>query len=268
MRVSDAIMLVALSLWGGAVLADDAPRRVVSINLCTDQLALQLAAPGQLISVTAVARDAQVSPFADLAADISVNHGGAEEVFRLSPDLVLASDYTPIATLDLLRRLGLRVEQFAPEYSFDDIRTNTARMGALLGQDAGALIADFDAGLARISTPTRPIRAVIYGANGFASAGPGLPQAVLDAAGLQNAAAEVMAYSGTLPLERLIMLDPDMIITPTPYPGASNAEGLLRHPAMDKVRPGAGLAGNEWACGTTAVLRAVQRLAAAREGLE
>ncbi|WP_254660322.1 hypothetical protein [Ketogulonicigenium vulgare] len=125
---------------------------------------------------------AQVSPFADLAADISVNHGGAEEVFRLSPDLVLASDYTPIATLDLLRRLGLRVEQFAPEYSFDDIRTNTARMGALLGQDAGALIADFDAGLARISTPTRPIRAVIYGANGFASAGPGLPQAVLDAA--------------------------------------------------------------------------------------
>ncbi|ARO13871.1 periplasmic binding protein [Ketogulonicigenium robustum] len=264
-------MLGALLVCASTAQAGDPPppARVVSINLCTDQLALQLAAPGQIVSLSAVARDAQVSPLAEAAMAYPVNHGSAEEVFRLQPDLVLASAYTSPVTVGLLRRLGLRVEQFPPEDSFDDIRANTRRMGELLGQPdvAERLIAGFGASLAEIPPAHRKVTAVIYGPNGFASAGTGLPDALLRAAGLTNAANDVLAFSGTLALEKLVMLAPEMIITPTPYPGASRAEELLRHPAL-AGRAGAGLAGNEWACGTVMVARAVARLAAAREALE
>ena len=38
----------------------DAPARVVSMNLCTDQLAMMLAAPGQLVSVSHLATEVVV----------------------------------------------------------------------------------------------------------------------------------------------------------------------------------------------------------------
>ena len=46
-------------------MADPAPRRVVSINLCTDQLAMMLAAPGQLVSVSQLAGDPHSSAMAE-----------------------------------------------------------------------------------------------------------------------------------------------------------------------------------------------------------
>ncbi|WP_317616335.1 substrate-binding domain-containing protein [Paracoccus mutanolyticus] len=90
-------MLVALAMPAGA-----APRRVVSINLCTDQLALAVAAPGQLVSVSELARDPALSAMASRAAAIPSNRGRAEEVLALRPDLVLASSLGDAATVRLL----------------------------------------------------------------------------------------------------------------------------------------------------------------------
>ena len=39
---------------GAQTLPDGAPARVVSMNLCTDQVAMMLAAPGQLVSISHV----------------------------------------------------------------------------------------------------------------------------------------------------------------------------------------------------------------------
>ncbi|MEO0811096.1 MAG: hypothetical protein AAFW82_10790, partial [Pseudomonadota bacterium] len=47
--------------------SDAAPRRVVSMNLCTDQLAMLLAAPGQLYSVSYLAGRTDASVLADRA---------------------------------------------------------------------------------------------------------------------------------------------------------------------------------------------------------
>ena len=105
-RISDAARAAAgaLSLAAAPAFAD-APARVVSINLCTDQLALMLAAPGQLVSVTAFAQDPRQSATAAEAAALPANHARAEEVYLLAPDLVLASDFTAPATLAMLLSL-------------------------------------------------------------------------------------------------------------------------------------------------------------------
>src|SRR3546814_14947848 len=49
MRVFACILAISLALGG---VAEAAPKRVASLNLCTDQLLLLLAAPEQIVSVT------------------------------------------------------------------------------------------------------------------------------------------------------------------------------------------------------------------------
>ena len=70
----------ACALWVAAALAAapahaDAPRRVVSMNLCTDQLAMLVAGEGQLLSVSPLSADPRGSAMADVAAGYPLNHG-------------------------------------------------------------------------------------------------------------------------------------------------------------------------------------------------
>lgn len=58
--------------------AGDVPRRVVSMNLCTDQLALALADPSQIVSVSHFATDPSMSVHWKQAEDLPVNYGRAE----------------------------------------------------------------------------------------------------------------------------------------------------------------------------------------------
>jgi iron complex transport system substrate-binding protein len=244
-----------------------APARVVSTNLCTDQLAMLLAAPGQLVSVSAVSRDPVASAMAAEAMRHPVNHGGAEEVFLLAPDLVLAGESDAPATLAALRRLGLRVETFPIETDFDDVRANLRRMGALLGREARAeaAIAEMDAALAPPPPGPRP-RAALFYANGYSSGAGTLADAVLTAAGLANVAADRgMVGMGVLSLEALALEAPDLIVLGQDYAAPARAQEILRHPALaalgaDRVA----VADNLWVCGGPQVARAVAALRSAR----
>ena len=104
-------LVLGLALVAGPLGAQttDAPLRVVSMNLCTDQFALMLAAPEQLISVSYVSADPVTSPLADIASRYPLNHGSAEEIYLMRPDLVLAGPWTDPAALAMLRRLGVTV---------------------------------------------------------------------------------------------------------------------------------------------------------------
>jgi iron complex transport system substrate-binding protein len=256
-------LVLALLLATPALAAP--PARVVSMNLCTDQLAMLLARPGQLVAVSRVARDPVASALWRAAARFPVHSGRAEEIHALAPDLVLAGTYDPPATLALLRRLGLRVETFPVENSFADIRANVARMGELLGagERAGALIAAMDAALATGRPARRGPRAALYYANGYTSGAGTLADAILAEAGLTNIADA--AGLTRLPLETLVMSDPDLVITGQDYPSPALAQGILHHPALLSLAARrAAVADNLWVCGTPMAARAVTALRAAR----
>ncbi len=55
-RVRTLLAVTALALFAGAARAD-APRRIVSMNLCTDQMALLLAGPERIASVSFLGAD-------------------------------------------------------------------------------------------------------------------------------------------------------------------------------------------------------------------
>lgn len=268
----------ALALAAALMLAPPAaaemPRRVVSINLCTDQLAMLLAAPGQLVSVSNLARDPLASAMAERAAAYPENHGLAEEVFSLRPDLVLAGTFTSPATTGLLRRLGVPVETFAPASDMAAVRAEILAMGTALGRDeaARAMVAQFDADLAALrADPATGPRAALYYANSYSLGDKTLSGQILAAAGFRNVSAEAgLSIGGTLPLEVLIMAHPDLVISGQRYPGASRSEEVLDHPALAALGTAsarAAMADRDWICGTPYVLRAVRALRAARDGL-
>lgn len=245
------------------------------MNLCTDQLALMLAAPGQLISVSAMAQDPRASVMAAQAAALPANHGLAEEIFLMQPDLVLAGSFSTPATVALLRRLGTPVEVFAPENDLDDLRASILRMGAVLGREAqaSALVARFDADLAALSAPLPgdPPSAAMYAANGYSSGPDSLAGAIIGAAGFDQLGETLgLGIGGVVPLEVLMLARPDLLITGQPYPGASRAEEVLDHPGIRALRalgPSQVTVNRDWVCGTPHVLRAVAGLRALREAM-
>lgn len=271
-RASDPrVWLAALGIALGAVLPvrADAPARVVSMNLCTDQLALMIAAPGQVVSVSHFAADPAMSSMADRAAGVPVNHGRAEELYLLAPDIVLADVWSSPATVSMLRRLGVAVVQFTPGESLVEIRANITRMGEVLGRPARAaeVLAAFDARLARLQAEgrVRP-RAAIYGPNGYTYGPATLAGQILDAAGFDNIAGEIgLDYGGTLPLERLVMAAPDLVVSGREgLRGRSRAQDVLVHPALAGMRASDAVMDRDWVCATPYVLDAVERMIAVR----
>lgn len=266
--------LLALGLAAGA--AEAAPRRVVSMNLCTDQLALLLAAPGQLVSVTWLAQDPDASAMAEAARAYPANHGLAEEIFLMAPDLVLAGRYGSAETVAILRRLGVEVLEVAPAESLEDVPARLAEIGRALGRERKAteLSAAFRAGLAAAArTPgeARPVAALYY-ANSYTSGGGTLAGEIVEAAGFANLGAE-LGYEGMtrLPLELLALAEPDLVVEGQRYAAPALAQAGFDHPALAPVKArsgGAALSDRHWVCGAPAALEAVRRLAAVAARLE
>jgi iron complex transport system substrate-binding protein len=268
-----ALLAAGLIQVGGAAGADR-PQRVVSMNVCTDQLAMLVGAGDQLVSVSHLAGDPGISVLASQAGRYEPNQGQAEQVFLMRPDLVLAGTYTAQAAVDMLRRLGFRVEEFAPESTFDGIRSSLLRIGDLLGRQERAreLVAELDQGLADLKAdPAPPLRVAIYSANSYTSGDGSLSDAVIEAAGLVNVADELgIVGTARLPLEQLVMARPDLVIVgEQDYPRPALAQQNFTHPAFEAVAAGARLVripDRYWICGAPFTLEAVRLLRdAARE---
>lgn len=238
-------------------LADEPPRRVVSMNVCTDQLAMLLAGPGQLLSVSFLATDPGSSALAAKAADYQLNHGLAEEVSLMEPDLVVAGTYSTSVAVSMLQRLGFRVERFAPETSFDDVRENILRMGTLLGQEARAdeMVASLDEGLRKLAASAiAELTVATYASNSYTTGKGSLSEAVIEAAGLTNLGSKLgIQGAGRLPLEVLALALPQIITSDTPvYEAPALAQENFVHPAYRAVLEHARQASvpsANWICG-------------------
>ena len=248
--------------------------RVVSMNVCTDQLLLALAAPGQIVSLSHLSRDPGLSVAHLAAQEHPVNHGRAEEIYLMHPDVVLADTWSDPGAVAMMRRLGLKVVQLDPGTSLAGVRARITEVGQAIGQPgpAQAMLARFDAHLAAIARPAPGLRAAVYGTGGFGY-GPGtLEGQILALAGFENiVSGEGLDYGGPLPLERLVMARPDLVIEAgTEYSagdtggaaGRSRAQDVLAHPVLAALPRRAGLRDVRWVCGAPAMLEAVEELAA------
>lgn len=227
----------------GAAAAGDTPARVMSTNVCTDQLALLLSRPGQLVSVSVNAADPRLSALYERARGIPANAGRAEEVFLVHPDLVVAADYSLHGLAAFVRRSGIALEEFSFASTVEQVPADLRRMGALLGNGEAAerLAADFEArrGQLAASACSRRPTALMRGQNGIVQGAGTLAGSVLEAAGFENVAA-TLGYEGMtpFPLELLVAARPDVVILSERYDGeaASLADAAIDHPALSALR--------------------------------
>nr|WP_312969943.1 ABC transporter substrate-binding protein [Brucella intermedia] len=249
--------------------AADSPKRVVSINVCTDQLAILLAREGQLQSVSYLSQDPELSVMAAKARQLPANHAQAEEVFLMKPDLVLAGTFSSRATLGLLRRLGVRVEEFAPARSFSDIEDHLRRMGELLGREAEASreIDKMKAALAAIQQPVRRKTVALYYANSYTSGRGTLVDEAVRLAGLDNLAHKAgVSGSAPLSLEKLVLEKPDILVRSSRERAPALAFENFEHPALralERQAKAVTIADNLTVCGGPFSVEAVAELAEA-----
>ena len=258
---SDLLVSALLASLAGGALA--APERVVSLNVCTDQLAWLLA-PDAVVAVSRLADDPRTSAYAEEMAEVPQTGGSAEEIVLLEPDLVLAGTFTTRATVQMLERLGYRVERFAPVTSLDEARRSMARMGELLGRETAAaeMIRKFEERRGALEADATGKRALLYHAQGRTSGAGTLTADLLRAAGLSNVAEELdLPAGGRLSLEQAVMTEPDLILVAEPYEAFAWATELTRHPALEATGALTELGGGaDWTCETPRLLDAVEAL--------
>ncbi|MDX1483211.1 MAG: ABC transporter substrate-binding protein [Alphaproteobacteria bacterium] len=275
-----AVLALGLIFPPASSAAPANPRRIASLNVCTDQLLLLLGLRARLVSVTFLAADPSSSALAERARGLRLNRGRAEEILTLKPDLVLAGSTAASPTVQLLRRLGYPVRVVPLAIALADIPRNIATVARAVGEAArGAeMIARFQDSLRRITAglpaPEAPRpTALLIGPNGISSGHRSLAGAIIDAAGFANGAAGLgLAGVGRVPLELVIRTRPQLLILSNlkaDHP--SLAVATLAHPALAGVTAGRTtirIQHHVWACGTPLVLDAIARLVRIRRGID
>jgi iron complex transport system substrate-binding protein len=210
-----AILAAALPL-GAAAATPAKPVRIVSINMCTDLLLLQLAPKARIASVTRLAREATPGLAPGLEAGIPVNHGTPEDIVNLKPDLILAADVSTPVTRALAKRVGAPILEVKSAANFADIRANLRAVGAAVGEPARAeaLIRRMDATLAELAAnpPRRPVRVVAWSGGPFIPGRDTLADSIITAAGAINIAAQPGRTYATFGVEELLEADPDALL--------------------------------------------------------
>src|SRR5690606_7835098 len=212
----------AILLLSATALAQQAPapQRIVSMNLCTDQLLLLLVAPERIASLSYFAADPAYSWLAPRAQPIPLNRGQAEEVLAFAPDLVLTSQFSATLAANLLQRLGQDVERLGFARTRDEVYAQIRQVATWTGSEASAeqLIGEIVATIARERQNLLPRlqgkSAAFFASNGFSYGANTLQHDFLTSLGLRNVAAEAgLQGPAQLPLETLLAAAPDFLFS-------------------------------------------------------
>ncbi|HWV42945.1 ABC transporter substrate-binding protein [Pseudorhodoplanes sp.] len=233
---------LGIALGAGAVQAETAPRRVVSFNLCADQLVVALADPGQIAGLSPYASDPALSVVADKARAFRKADWQAESTLLLEPDLVLVGPNDRSVTRRMLTSQGLRVVETGFVSDLNSARKQIREIAALLGhpERGEAMIADLERARARLAAvaPEGDRTALVVERGGYTQGPASLAATLLAEAGLKPPAGAPAGYGGFIPLEKFLVLKPDFVFLKDP-PNAATDQGalFLVHPALRELYP-------------------------------
>jgi iron complex transport system substrate-binding protein len=239
-----AAIVSALGVAAPSAHADTPPKRIVSFNLCADQLLLALADPGQIAGLSPYAVNPLLSVMTDTAVPFPRLDWDAESVVNLAPDLVLGGpSHRPIHAM--LSAMGIRVVDVALIRSLADARRQAIEVGKLIGHLARgeALARQIEQAEARLAAAALkpPLTALVIQREGYREGPASLASAMLSIAGLRppdrasSGAGGFMAaeQGGFVSLEHLLTSGPDVLVLQDP-PRQARDQGALfiTHPAL------------------------------------
>lgn len=235
-------LMLCTALWAMPAQASDAPRRVVSFNLCADQLVIALADPHQIAGLSPYAANPALSVVADQAHRFRQADWQAESTILLEPDLVLVGPNDRSVTRRMLISQGLHVVETGFVSDLDSARQQIREIAALLGhkERGEKLIADLERARKRLAAiaPKAERTALVVERGGYTQGSSSLAATLLAEAGLKPPSGAPAGYGGFIPLERFLMLKPDIVFLKDP-PRAATDQGamFLVHPALRELYP-------------------------------
>ena len=240
-RLAFLVAMIALALPGSNARAANLPR-LVSMNVCADQLLLTLADPEQILGLSRFARDGWQSQAGDISR-YPVLSGGAEDVLLIRPDIVVASAFDKRSTRELLKAKGLRLVELAVPKTLDEARQQIREAGDITGHPdrAAVEIARLDAALARArrAVSERHYRVLPLSRRGWVAGSDSFVGSLLGETGLRSAAGDLgFAFGGFASLEAIVNLRPDFIVVSQAGDTAKDdGQAFLLHPALERFYP-------------------------------
>jgi len=237
-RSAIAIVAAALALPTGT----SAAPRIVSMNICTDQLLLAIADPAQIMGVSRFSGNPRQWAGAQ-ARNFPILSGGAEDILVMKPDVVAVSDFDKRATREILKANGQNLVEFAIPRTLADVRAQIRQMGDLAGhpERAAAEIARLDAAISAARQPAdrKQFRVLPLSRRGWVPGRDSFVAAILAEAGLVNAAAELgIGFGGYVSMEEIIRLRPDLLVVSDAGDRAEDdGSAFLLHPALERFYP-------------------------------
>ena len=183
----------------------------MSVDQCSDQFVLALAARDEIVGVSPHALDTDAWLRRE-AHGLTIRRPTLEEALAARPDVVVSYWTADGRLSDALQAHGARVVRIEDAHDFDGVRANIRRVAAALGRgpEGEAMIVRMDAEL----TASRGAwggRSALYLTPGGFSAGPDtLVGAIMAGAGLSDAV-QAPGY-GPISLERLTLDPPNLLV--------------------------------------------------------
>jgi iron complex transport system substrate-binding protein len=216
-----------------------ASQRIASLNICIDQLLWELVPHERLVSISYLTADPIWSPIAEQVKGMPVNHGLAEEIVPLKPDVIFAGEFDQRSPIELLQKLGKRVERLPLPRTLKDINDQILQLADMVGEreKAELMVKEISTQIAELQAANQdktPLTAFWYSANGVVIGDGTLEHELMQLAGLRNLAAERGMFGfNQLDLELLLSAKPQILIVERGSDDAySLAREYLSHPAL------------------------------------
>jgi iron complex transport system substrate-binding protein len=257
MRVFASLLAISFAL--AAARLEAAPRRVASLNLCTDELVLTLAAPDQIASVTHLSQQEAETPLWRRARRYPRNDGSLLSVVALRPDLIVTMGGGGRDRLRVAERLGIPIVDLPFAQSLVDVVESIRRVAAALGRpEAGtALLRRMNMVIRSRSDQRRD--AIWLGGGGRTISATGLEAQWMALAGMRQ---RVM-QGDRVPLETLLARPPAILLRSDYRQGQySSGQRWLAHPLARYARAGRTIPtdGRLWTCMGPLLIDEIYRL--------
>jgi len=211
--------------------AQDLPRRIVSLDLCTDWLLMHYAQRSPEVMPRVAALSPLVRQHAgQWSASAWPSHDGSlEQVLQLQPDLVITGQYNALLLRRRLQSLGKRVAVLPLPTHLADIEGYEKGLLSLLGLPPS--LADVAVSAATAGTHKRLL---LLGPNGIGTGRGTLEDEILRRAGWTN----YVRQDGyvRLDLERIAADPPDAVLWVAPASPAL-ANRFAQHPVLKRAVP-------------------------------
>lgn len=244
--------------------AVERPQRIVSLNLCADQLLVSLADKDQIAGLTRNADDPEMSAVAARARDLPMLGNAAEEILDIHPDLVIGMPTRRSAALGALQDQNYPSPDLKTARNLDDIYASiTATAQAIGHADRGVkMVADMRQQLADIGVSGQGRVAAYYQRRGFMTGTGTLVDDLMMRSDLINLAAKLGKPSlAQVSLEEMVDAKPDFIIMESSTAAVSDqGSEMLHHPALANI-PRIYLPQAWTVCGSPAYVEAARSLA-------